>query len=86
VWRWDYFVGTLSHLREHAATAESFESAETSLEPALEMKRKQFDPSDPAYRLSDDARAAAEQAFKAWAIDRGYEPVVSNLSARQHLA
>ena len=69
-----------------SARAEFFDSAEPSLSPTAEMRGKQFDPGDPAFTLSDEARAEAENEFKAWALEHGYEPVVSNLSARQHLA
>ena len=58
---------------------EFYESAAASLQPSAQITFKQFDPGDPEFNLSPEERAEAESAFRQWAEEQGYEPVISRL-------
>ena len=76
-----YAMGVLT-IEGETATVGFYESAESSLQPSAQITLKQFDPGDQAFNLSEEHRAKAERAFRDWAAEHGYEPVVSKLWAR----
>jgi hypothetical protein len=54
-------------------------------EAMLDLTWKQFDPSDNEYNITPETRAAAEDEFRRWASESGYEAVIAPRWARQHL-
>lgn len=77
----EYAMGVLT-IEGRKAKVVFYESAAASLQPSAQITFKQFDPSDAQFNLSPEEQMNAETAFRKWAEEQGYEPVISRLWAR----